>query len=160
MKITENLWEFQKFIDSDNKSDLCLEDTIKFFNIQLIFGQFELVKPRGIRATLIMTSLWSFCFAVAGTSKVTFPFIAMVKMGKNKYKDCLSGKEMNAAWLRKRYQTKKHVTESIMPDTSRFRYGMITGELSLNYLPLMYIVYFLFILLPPQCKLIIIELWD
>ena len=28
MKITENLGEFQKFIDSDNKTGLCLEDTL------------------------------------------------------------------------------------------------------------------------------------
>jgi len=33
--------------------------------------------------------------------------IAMVKMGKNKYKDCLSGKEMDAASLRKRYRAKE-----------------------------------------------------
>jgi len=57
MKITENLGEFQKFIDSDNKTGLCLEDTIKFFDIQRIFGQFESVKQSGIRVTLIMTSL-------------------------------------------------------------------------------------------------------
>jgi len=32
--------------------------------------------------------------------------IAMVKMGKNLYRDCLSGKEMDAATLRKRYRDK------------------------------------------------------
>ena len=57
MKITNNLGEFQKFIDSDNKTGLCLEDTIKFFDIQRIFGHFESVKQSGIRVTLIMTSL-------------------------------------------------------------------------------------------------------
>ena len=57
MKITENLGEFQKFIDSDNKTGLCLEDTLKFFDIQRIFGQFESVKQSGIRVTLIMTTL-------------------------------------------------------------------------------------------------------
>ncbi len=40
MKSTENLGEFQKFIDSDNKTVLCLEDTMKFFDIQRIFRQF------------------------------------------------------------------------------------------------------------------------
>lgn len=56
-KITENLGEFQKFLDSDNKTGLCLEDTIKFFDIQRIFGQFESVKQSGIRVTMIMTTL-------------------------------------------------------------------------------------------------------
>ncbi len=57
MKITENLGEFQKFIDNDDKTGLCLEDTIKFFDIQRIFGQFESVKQSGLRVTLIMTNL-------------------------------------------------------------------------------------------------------
>jgi hypothetical protein len=57
MKITENLGEFQRFIDNDNKTGLCLEDTLKFFDIQRIFGQFESVKQSGIRVTLIMTTL-------------------------------------------------------------------------------------------------------
>jgi hypothetical protein len=57
MKITENLGEFQKFLDSDNKTGLCLEDTIKFFDIQRIFGRFESVKQSGIRVTMIMTTL-------------------------------------------------------------------------------------------------------
>jgi len=56
-KITENLGEFQKFIDSDDKTGLCLEDTLGFFDIQRIFGQFESVKQSGIRVTLIMTTL-------------------------------------------------------------------------------------------------------
>jgi len=57
MKITENLGEFQKFIDSDNKTGICLEDTLKFFDIQRIFGQFESVKKKGIKVTMILTSL-------------------------------------------------------------------------------------------------------
>ncbi len=56
-KITKNLGEFQKFIDSDNKTGLCLEDTLGFFDIQRIFGQFESVKQSGIRVTMIMTTL-------------------------------------------------------------------------------------------------------
>ena len=57
MKSTENLGEFQKFIDSDNKAGLCLEDTLRFFDIQRIFGQFESIKQNGLRVTMIMTSL-------------------------------------------------------------------------------------------------------
>ncbi len=57
MKITDNLGEFQKFLDSDNKTGLCLEDTIRFFDIQRIFGQFESIKQNGLRVTIIMTSL-------------------------------------------------------------------------------------------------------
>jgi len=56
-KITNNLGEFQKFIDSDNKTGLCLEDTIKFFDTRRIFGQFESIKQKGVKVTLIMTTL-------------------------------------------------------------------------------------------------------
>jgi len=56
-KITENLGEFQSFIDSDNKTGLCLEDTLQFFEIRRIFGQFESVKQSGIRVTQILTTL-------------------------------------------------------------------------------------------------------
>jgi len=56
-KITDNLGEFQKFIDSDSKTGMCLEDTIRFFDIQRIFGRFESVKQSGIRVTMIMTTL-------------------------------------------------------------------------------------------------------
>jgi hypothetical protein len=62
MKITENLGEFQKFIDNDNKTGLCLEDTLGFFDIQRIFGQFESVKQSGIRVTLILTTLMVMLF--------------------------------------------------------------------------------------------------
>ncbi len=62
MKITENLGEFQKFIDSDNKTGQCLEDTLGFFDIQRIFGQFESIKQSGIRVTLIMTNLMVMLF--------------------------------------------------------------------------------------------------
>lgn len=56
-KVTDNLGEFQKFIDSDSKTGMCLEDTIRFFDIQRIFGRFESVKQSGIRVTMIMTTL-------------------------------------------------------------------------------------------------------
>jgi len=59
MKITENIGEFQKFLESDNKTGLCLEDTMGFFDIQRILGQFELVKQRGIRVSMIMTNLYA-----------------------------------------------------------------------------------------------------
>ena len=57
VKITKNLGEFQKFIDSDNKTGLCLEDSLRFFDIQSIFGRFEHVKQSGIRVTLILSVL-------------------------------------------------------------------------------------------------------
>jgi len=62
MKNTNNLGEFQKFIDSDNKTGQCLEDTLKFFDVQRIFGQFESIKQSGIKVTLIMTNLMIMLF--------------------------------------------------------------------------------------------------
>ena len=56
-KITENLGEFQNFLDSDNKTGMCLEDTVGFFDIRRIFGQFETIKQCGIKVTRIMTTL-------------------------------------------------------------------------------------------------------
>ena len=57
MKITENLGEFQRFIDSDGKTGMCLEDTITFFEVRRIFGQFESIKKKVIMVTRIMTTL-------------------------------------------------------------------------------------------------------
>jgi hypothetical protein len=57
IKITENLGELQRFIDSDNKTGICLEDTLKFFDKRRIFGQFESVKQSSIRVTQILTTL-------------------------------------------------------------------------------------------------------
>jgi len=57
IKITKNLGEFQRFIDKDSKTGLCLKDTLRFFDIQRIFGQFESIKQRGIRVSLILTAL-------------------------------------------------------------------------------------------------------
>ena len=62
MKITKNLGEFQRFIEDDSKTGACLEDTLGFFDIQRIFGQFESVKHSGIRATLILTNLLGMLF--------------------------------------------------------------------------------------------------
>ena len=55
MKVTKNLSEFQKFLDNDSKTGMCLEDTIGFFDVRRIFGQFESIKQSGIRVTRIMT---------------------------------------------------------------------------------------------------------
>ena len=57
IKITKNLGEFQRFIDKDSKTGLCLEDTLRFFDIQRIFGQFESIKQSGIRVSLILSAL-------------------------------------------------------------------------------------------------------
>ena len=56
-KITDNLGEFQKFLDNDSKTGICLEDTIGFFDVRRIFGQFETIKQSGIRVSRIMTTL-------------------------------------------------------------------------------------------------------
>lgn len=56
-KITDNLGEFQKFLDNDSKTGLCLEDTIGFFDVRRIFGQFDTIKQSGIMVSRIMTTL-------------------------------------------------------------------------------------------------------
>ena len=61
-KITKTIGEFQEFLENDNKTGLCLEDTLRFFDIQRIFGHFECIKQRGIKVTLIMTSLMVMLF--------------------------------------------------------------------------------------------------
>ena len=40
-KNTQNLGEFQKLIDGDSKTGMCPEDTIRLFDIQHKFDQFE-----------------------------------------------------------------------------------------------------------------------
>ena len=44
IKDTKNTGESQKFIGNDNKTGLCMEDTLKFFDIQPILGRFKSVK--------------------------------------------------------------------------------------------------------------------
>jgi hypothetical protein len=56
-KITDNLGEFQKFLDNDSKTGVCLEDTIGFFDVRRIFGQFDTIKQSGIMVSRIMTTL-------------------------------------------------------------------------------------------------------
>ncbi|MBK5202750.1 MAG: transposase [Prolixibacteraceae bacterium] len=56
-KVTEKIGEFQKFIDNDSDTGMCLEDTLKFFEIRRIFGQFESIKQKGKKVSLILTTL-------------------------------------------------------------------------------------------------------
>jgi hypothetical protein len=43
-KIADYLGEIQKFLDCDNKTGLCLQNTIRFFNVWRIFGQFDTIR--------------------------------------------------------------------------------------------------------------------
>ena len=56
MKITKNLGEFQSFIDSDNKTGLCLEDTLGFFDIQRIYITEKICKL-SLKSAFIRTPL-------------------------------------------------------------------------------------------------------
>jgi len=46
-EVTEKIGKFQKIIDNDSDTGMCLEETLKFFEIQRIFGQFESVRQKG-----------------------------------------------------------------------------------------------------------------
>jgi len=39
-KVTKKIYEFTKSIDNDSDTVMCLEDTLKFFEIRRICGQF------------------------------------------------------------------------------------------------------------------------
>ncbi len=99
MKITENLGEFQKFIDSDIKTGLCLEDSLKFFDIQRIFGQFESIKQSGIRVTLIMTNLMVMLFYRSRNIHSYFSRLHGKQLeregSKNPYYDLLGNEHIN-----------------------------------------------------------------
>jgi len=99
MKITENLGEFQKFIDSDNKTGLCLEDTLRFFDIQRIFGHFESVKQSGVRVMLIMTTLLIMLFYrsrnIHSYFSLQFGKQADRDSSKNPYYDLLGNENIN-----------------------------------------------------------------
>lgn len=99
MKITENLGEFQRFIDSDNKTGLCLEDTLRFFDIQRIFGQFESVKQSGIRVVMIMTNLLVMLFYRSRNIHSYFSrqFVKLTERdgSKNPYYDLLGNEYIN-----------------------------------------------------------------
>jgi hypothetical protein len=98
-EITKNLGEFQNFLDSDNKTGLCLENTIKFFDIQRIFGQFELVKQSGIRVTMIMTSLLVMLFyrskSIHSYFSRQFGKQAVREGSKNPYYDLLGNEKIS-----------------------------------------------------------------
>lgn len=94
-KVTDNLGEFQKFIDSDHKAGMCLEDTIRFFDIQRIFGQFESVKQSGIRVTMIMTTLLVMLFYRSRNIHSYFSRQLERDGSKNPYYDLLGNEHIN-----------------------------------------------------------------
>lgn len=98
-KVTDNLGEFQKFIDSDSKTGMCLEDTIRFFDIQRIFGRFESVKQSGIRVTMIMTTLLVMLFYRSRNIHSYFSRQQVRQMeregSKNPYYDLLGNEHIN-----------------------------------------------------------------
>jgi len=98
-KNTKNFSEFQKFIDNDNKTGLCLEDSLKFFDIQRIFGQFESVKQSGIKVTFIMTSLLVMLFYrsrnIHSYFSRQFGKLADRNGSKNPYYDLLGNEYIN-----------------------------------------------------------------
>jgi len=51
-KVTEKIGEFQKIIDNDSDTGMCLENTLKFFEIRRIFGQFESIKQKGVNSNI------------------------------------------------------------------------------------------------------------
>ena len=98
-KVTKNFSEFQKFIDNDNKTGLCLEESLKFFDIQRIFGQFESVKQRGIKVIFIMTSLLVMLFYrsrnIHSYFSRQFGKLADRNGSKNPYYDLLGNEYIN-----------------------------------------------------------------
>jgi hypothetical protein len=93
IKDTKKVGEFEKFIDSDNKTGLCLEDTLKFFEIQRIFKQFESVKQSGIDVVLVLTALLVMLFYngrnIHNFFSRQFGKLAGIKGSKNPYYDLL-----------------------------------------------------------------------
>jgi len=98
-KVTKNFGEFQKFIDSDNKTGLCLEDSLKFFDIQRVFGQFESIKQGGIKVIFIMTSLLVMLFYrsrnIHSYFSRQFGKLADRNGSKNPYYDLLGNEYIN-----------------------------------------------------------------
>jgi len=92
-KDTKKPGEFEKFIDSDSKTGLCLEDTLKFFEIQRIFKQFESVKQGGIDVILVLTALLVMLFYngrnIHNFFSRQFGKLAGIKGSKNPYYDLL-----------------------------------------------------------------------
>jgi len=98
-KVTENLGEFQKFIDSDTKTGLCLEDTKRFFDIRRIFGKFESVKQRGIGVNMIMTTLLVMLFYrsrnIYSYFSRQYGKLTTKEGGKNPYYDLLGNEHID-----------------------------------------------------------------
>ena len=78
---------------------MCLEDTIGFFDIKRIFGQFESVRQRGIRFTVIMTALLVMLFYRSRNIHSYFSQQYGKKTGregsKNPYYDLLGSEHIN-----------------------------------------------------------------
>jgi hypothetical protein len=93
MKNTKNLGEFQKFIENNSKTGLCLEDTLKFFEIRRIFGKFEFIKQGGIKVALILTALLVMLFYnsrnIHSYFTCHFGKLTGIKGSKNPYYDLL-----------------------------------------------------------------------
>ena len=85
--------EFEKFIANDDKTGLCLEDTLKFFEIQCIFRQFESVKKGGINVVLVLSALLVMLFYngrnIHNFFSRQFGKVSGIKGSKNSYYDLL-----------------------------------------------------------------------
>jgi len=102
IKDTKKAGEFEKFIDSDSKTGLCLEDTLKFFETQRIFKQFESVKQGGINVVLVLTALLVMLF-YNGRNIHNF-----LNPGKS-LTPCAKQKKMQANKMLKGWKTMWHV---------------------------------------------------
>ena len=93
LKSTKKPGEFEKFIDNDDKTGLCLEDTLKFFEIQRIFRHFESVKKGGINAVLVLSALLVMLFYngrnIHNFFSRQFGKVSGIKGSKNPYYDLL-----------------------------------------------------------------------
>jgi len=52
-KVNEKIDEFQKFIDNDIHTGMCLKYTLNFFKIRRIFGRFDSIKQKGKKCCLL-----------------------------------------------------------------------------------------------------------
>ena len=93
LKSTKKPGEFEKFIDNDDKTGLCLEDTLKFFEIQRIFRHFESVKKGGINVVLVLSALLVMLFYngrnIHNFFSRHFGKVSGIKGSKNPYYDLL-----------------------------------------------------------------------
>ncbi len=98
LKDTKKPGEFEKFIDSDSKTGLCLEEVLKFFEIRRIFKQFESVKQGGIDVVHVLTALLVMLFYngrnIHNFFSRQFGKLAGIKGGKNPYYDLLGNEHI------------------------------------------------------------------